>query len=363
MRPSNALFIALLFAAGPLVVQAQSSKFGPSEVMLRDAKHKEPKSGVQIGPGNTIAIQSGVGTPTTINVLSFGKNGALLAAGKDFGRVVVWDVTSKKFFCALDTGQGIVHAVAISPDGQILATAGEGDSFKLRLWHLPDGKLLKTYDSSAGFIHSIAFGPTGEWIVFAENSGPTKVIDLATGKVLLELKDTSFPILSTDGTVLMTTNKTELTIWKTSDWSKLRSLPRSPAYAVPLAVQPETDAFVYSCAGAFSLARLSTGEVLPTNQPSPPLPQFNLSAGGFAAVDTRAPDVLFGHSDGRLWLWDTKSGKTCTSEVLYSESGALSPDGTLLAGAKDNSIFAQGQSPDGVLLWDTQRLVQSCGLR
>src|SRR2546429_340249 len=88
------------------------------EVMLRDAKHKEPKSGVQIGPGNTITIQSGVGTPTTINVLSFGKNGALLAAGKDFGRVVVWDVANKKFLCAVETGQGIVHAVAISPDGQ-----------------------------------------------------------------------------------------------------------------------------------------------------------------------------------------------------------------------------------------------------
>lgn len=362
MRPSNALLIALLFTAGPLVVQAQSSKFGSPEVMLRDAKHKEPKSGVQIGPGNTIAIQSGVGTPTTINVLSFGKNGALLAAGKDFGRVVVWDVASKKFLCAVNTGQGIVQGVAISPDGQTLASAGEGDNFKLKLWHLPDGKLVKTYDSSAGFIHSVAFGPTGGWIVFAENGGPTRVLDLATGRVLLELKDASFPVLSTDGTVLMTANKTEFTIWKTSDWSKVRSLPRSPAYAVPLAVNPETDTFVYSYAGAFSLARLSTGEVLPTNELSA-LPKFNLSAGGFAAVDAGAPDLVFGHSDGRLWVWDTKSGKTCTSEVLYSESGALSPNGTVLVGAKDNSIFAQGQSPDGVLLWDTQRLAQSCGLR
>ena len=363
MRLSVALFIALLFAGSPLALQAQLSKFGSPEAMLRDAKHKEPKSGVQIGPGNTIAIQSGVGTPTTINVLAFGKNGALLAAGKDFGRVVVWDVASKKFLCAVDTGQGIVHGVAISPDGQTLATGGEGDDFKLKLWHLPDGKLIKTYDSSAGFIHSVAFGPTGEWIVFAENGGPTRVLDLATGKVLLALKDTSFPVLSTDGSVLMTADKADFTIWKTSDWSKVRSLPRSPAYAVPLAVNPETDYFLYSYAGAFYLARLSTGELLPTNQPSPPLPKFNLSAGGFAAVDAGAPDLVFGHSDGRLWVWDTKSGKTCTSEVLYSESGALSPDGTLLVGAKDNSIFAQGQSPDGVLLWDTQRLAQSCGLR
>lgn len=361
MRPSSALVIALLFAACPFVVQAQSSKFGPPEVMLRDAKHKAPKSGVQIGPGNTIAIQSGVGTPTTINVLSFENNGALLAAGKDFGRVVVWDVANKKFLCAVDTGQGIVRGVAISPDGQTLATAGEGDNFKLKLWHLPDGKPITTYDSSAGFINSVAFGPSGEWIVFAENGGPTRVLDLATGKGLLELKDTAFPVLSTDGTILITANKTEFIIWKTSDWSKLTSLPRSPAYAVPLALDSGTDTFVYSYAGAFSLGRLSTGEVLPTNQLSP-LPKFNLSAGGFAAVDTGAPDLVFGHSDGRLWVWDTKSGKSCTSEVLYSESGALSPDGTLLAGAKNNSILAQGQSPDGVLLWNTQRLVQSCRL-
>src|SRR5712691_6490507 len=133
MRPSNALFVALLFAARPLVVQAQSSKFTPPEVMLRDAKHKEPKSGVQIGPGNTITIQSGVGTPTTINVLSFGKNGALLAAGKDFGRVVVWDVANKKFLCAVETGQGIVHAVAISPDGQTLASfCGESQNNRIK---------------------------------------------------------------------------------------------------------------------------------------------------------------------------------------------------------------------------------------
>jgi len=81
--------------------------------MLRDAKHKEQKSGVQLGPGNTLTIQQGVGTPTTINVLSFGKDGTLLAAGKDFGRVVVWDVVNRKFLCAIETGQGIVRAVAI----------------------------------------------------------------------------------------------------------------------------------------------------------------------------------------------------------------------------------------------------------
>jgi WD40 repeat protein len=329
--------------------------------MLRDAKHKAPESGVNIGPGNTITIQAGVGTPSTINVLSFGKNGALLAAGKDFGRVVVWDVVAKTFLCAVDTGQGIVHAVAISPDGQTLASAGEGDIFKLKLWHLPDGKLIKTFAGSAGYIQSIVFSPTGEWIVISENGGSTKVLELASGKTLRELKETYSPVLSPDTAVPMTVSRTAFSLWKTSDWTKLRELPRSPTYAVPLAVSPEADKFVFTSAGAFYLARFSTGELLTDRQP-PPLPKFNLGAGGFAAFDAgRAPSLLFGHSDGRLWAWDSKSGKTCTSDVLYSESGALSPDGALLAGAKDNSILARGQSPDGVLLWDTQRLAEGCG--
>jgi WD40 repeat protein len=330
--------------------------------MLRDAKHKEAKSGVKVDPGNTITIQSGVGTPSTINVLSFGKNGTLLAAGKDFGRVVVWDVVTKKFLCAVDTGQGIVHAVALSPDGQSVATAGEGDNFSLKLWHIPDGKLIKTYGNSVGYIHSIAFGAKGEWIVFSENGGSTQVLEVASGKTLLELKETFSPVLSPDTTLLMTVNKTAFSVWKTSDWSKLRELPRSPTYAVPLAVSPEDDKFVFTSAGALHLARLGTGELL-TDSQIPPLPKFNPAAGGFAAIDAGGtPSLVFGHSDGRLWAWDSKSGKTCESDVLYSESGALSPDGTLLAGAKDNSILAQGQSPDGVFLWNTQRLVKSCGL-
>jgi WD40 repeat protein len=361
MRSQRALLLILSFACTASVIVAQSAKTFPSpEFLLRDAKHKEPKSGVKVGPANTITIQSGVGTPTTINVLSFGKNGTLLAAGKDFGRVVVWDVAAKTFVCAVETEQGIVHAVAISPDGETLATAGEGDNFKLKLWHLPDGKLIKTYASSAGYIHSISFGPKGEWLVFSENGGSTKVLELASGKTLLELKETFSPVLSPDTAVLMTVNKTAFSLWKTSDWTKLRELPRSPTYAVPLAVNPEADKFVFTSAGAFYLARLSTGELL-TDSQTPPLPKFNLSAGGFAAFDAGgAPNLVFGHSDGRLWAWDSKSGKTCTSDVLYSESGALSPDGALLAGAKGNSIFAQGQSPDGVLLWDTQRLAKSC---
>jgi WD40 repeat protein len=358
----TALFSLLvgLASAGTMTLAQSAKSFPSAETMLKDAKHKEPKSGVQVGPDNSITIQSGVGTPTTINVLSFGKGGTLLAAGKDFGRVVVWDVENHKFLCAADTGQGIVHAVAISPDGQTLASGGEGDKFSLKLWHLPDCRPLKRYDSFSGYIHSLAFDPNGAWLVVSDNAATTQVLDLATGKQLISLRDTYSPVLSPDGAILLAVNKIEFILWNTSDWTKQRVLPRAPTYAIPLALNPKADTFLITSAGTFQLVRLSTGELFP-NIPAQPLPKFNPAAGGFAAFDTAAPDLLFGHSDGRLWAWDSHTGQTCVSEVMYSESGSLSSNGSILAGAKDDSILAQGQSPDGVLIWDTKRLAEKCG--
>src|ERR1700704_3773801 len=125
------LILLLDITVGAALAQSVVT-FPLPDTILADVKHKEPKSGVQLGPGHTLTIQSGVGTPTTINVLAFSKDGKLLAAGKDFGRVIVWDFPSRKFLCAVDTGQGIVHAVAISADGQLMATGGEGDAFSLK---------------------------------------------------------------------------------------------------------------------------------------------------------------------------------------------------------------------------------------
>ena len=350
------LFFVVSLALREMVAQSVAG-FPPPDTILSDVKHKEPKSGVRLGPGNTLTIQSGVGTPTTINVLAFSKDSRLIAAGKDFGRVVVWDVPSRKFLCAVDTGQGIVHAVAVSADGQLMATGGEGDRFSLKLWHLPDGKLVRTYNYFNGYVRTATFSPDGTWIVVSDNAAVTHVLDITTDKQLAELKDMHSPVLSPQGDILMTVSKANFTLWSTSDWTQKRTLPRSPAYAIPLALSPEADSFVITSSGIFRLLRLSTGEPLPS-VPNPELPKFNGAAGGFAAFGTNG--ALFGHSDDRLWAWNTSTAQTCVSDLMYSESGSLSPDGTLLAGAKDNSILSQTRSGEGVWIWDTSKLAAKC---
>ncbi|HWF04512.1 MAG TPA: hypothetical protein VHA06_12550, partial [Candidatus Angelobacter sp.] len=285
------------------------------------------------------------------------KDSRLLAAGKDFGRVVVWNLPDHKFLCAIDTGQGIVRAVGLSSDGQLMATGGEGDRFSVKLWHLPDCALVRSYHYFNGYAHTLAFGPDGKWIVASDNASATHVLDSTADKQLLELKNQFASILAPTGDMLMTVDKANFHFWATSDWKEKRTFSRSPEYAFPLALNPDSDSFLITASGSFKLLRLSTGELL-QNAPLPELPKFNLADGGFAAFGGN--NTIFGHSDDRLWMWDTGKAQTCISELMYSESGALSSDGALLAGAKDNSVFAKERSGDGVWIWDTSKLRAKC---
>ncbi len=353
------LFAPFLIVGALIRTSAQTIQTFPDPTYrLADVKHKQAKSGVRVGPGNSITIMSGQGTPTTINVLAFSGDGRFLAAGKDFGRVAVWDVVSRQFVCAVETGEGIVTAVAVSKDGQWLATAGQGDNFRAKLWHLPDGKLVRTYDYFDGFLHTLAFGPNGKWLVAWSNDVKTHVLDTTQDKQVLVMDGVFSPLLSADGQTLLTVSRAEFDVWNTSNWTKLRSLPRPADFAVPLALDTQAETFVIASSGEFRLMRLTDGSLLP-NSPKPELPKFNPSAGGFASFRPGTP-LLFGHSDDRLWAWNSETGQTCVSGMMYSESGALSPDGLLLVGSKDNSIFAQNAGAGGVWLWNTDELTMKC---
>jgi len=352
---------ALLIAMGNASVSAQGVIPSPGSI-LYDAKHKEPKSGVEIH-GNQIVIRSGVGTPTTVNVLSFSRDGKLLAAGKDFGRVVVWDVTRRSFLCAIETSQGIVNAVAISPDDQVLATDGTNGDPGIKLWRLPDGKLLKNLGAGSSAVQKLVFGPDASSLIVAENNAVTYVLDTGSGERKLDLSGEWAPTLSLDGKALMTVSKADLILRSTNDWQKQGALPKLTKYVIPLALDTQLDTYIYGDAtdeNSFVAVCLGTGEMLP-NPRTVKLPKFNPSTGYFASLDPSS-GLVFGHSEGRLWVWDIRTGKTCTSQILYSEGGALSADGSILVGAIDNSIMAQDKVKPGIGVWETSAVRKSCGM-
>jgi WD40 repeat protein len=346
---------------GSLCAQAL---FPSPSAQLHDVKfkftepHPDRASRLRVVNGRIVGLPR---TPTQINSLAFSLDGKLLAAGKEYGRLVVWDVASKQIASIIDTGFTGVGRIAISPDNQFIAAAAETGP-GIKVWHIPDGQLATAVDNTHGNILQLIYMPnSNSLIVFSQS---TDVFNTTSGKLTGSFVDDRDPLLSTDGSTLLTMEGPEIVLRNTSDWTIQRTLHKLTESEVPVFLDVKQGVFLFKDVTddhVFIAARTSDGQLLP-NVKLANLPKSSLNFFDFAAIDPSS-GIAFGHSAGQLWALDLKTGKTCLSQQLFSESGALSPDGSLLAGAFEPEMPSDEQKKAGVGLWKTEDLARACHMQ
>ena len=65
-------------------------------------------------------------------------------------------------------GEGLLTALAFSPDGKLLASGSEDKT--IRLWRLPEGDLLKTLEGATRAVRSLVFTANGDLLVSADGA-------------------------------------------------------------------------------------------------------------------------------------------------------------------------------------------------
>jgi WD40 repeat protein len=331
--------------------------FPAPDMSLLDTKHKEPKSGVQL-QGGQLTIMSGVGTPTVINALSFSADGSKLAAAKDFGRVVIWNVPERKFLRALETNQGIVDAVAMGPDGKTVTTGGKGDDFSVKIWDVATGKILKELRNNRAPIISLEYDDTGQWLVIADNAGVLRAFNISGWEPPFTLNGVRAARMSQDRKSLVTVDEKEIATWSCASWSKLQANPVPKGFPLLVAAHTAEDRLGIYQFKSMRIVRGSTGDVL--------LERADFFPKNFTWRPTFAEfssdgTLLYASMDGRLWLWNIEKNQACSTPTMYSGTAAVSLDGRWFAGAKDDSILSKERT-DGVWIWDTQHLAKSCAV-
>lgn len=277
--------------------------------------------------------------PRVVACAAVSPDGALVATGGgkygEPGEVALWEVSTGRRVRLVGEhppvgeDQGTPRALAFSPDGSLLATAGAS----ARLWKTATGAFVRDFGpGKVAGLSALAFSPDGRTLawgsgVFAHLCGPemdtvprgeVRLFDVDSGKLQLELKD-----------------------------------PRQPAFA------PGVSEIVFSPDGGTLAVRTSvvrtwerrTGKLLHTfyqegkQYVTPSRPNGSPASLAFTADGKRLGIGVRAHVGGHVELWDRATGGYVATLGGGHRRGVaslrLSPDGLALA-----------SGGGGVRVWD-----------
>jgi WD40 repeat protein len=173
--------------------------FSPDGKILCAASLGGPVTLLDVGTG---AIRRTLAAKRVVSV-AFSPDGKQVAAatagGKGLNEVRLWEAGTGKLLRTIPQGRG---AIAFSPDGKLLATAGEDNA--VSIWDAGTGKLKRTLKGKPAGV--ITFSRDGKTLACIEGqAGAVSLRDVATGERVRKLDDgpVSQAAFSQDGKVLV----------------------------------------------------------------------------------------------------------------------------------------------------------------
>lgn len=246
-----------------------------------------------------------------------------------------------------------VNSVAITPDGQLLASGG--DDKIIRLWNSDTGQVLRTFPGHSQAVNCVTFSFQGNLLASASDDKTIKLWNYETEEEIFTLAGHSHAVksvaFSPDSQILASGSwdKT-IKLWDASTGAELCSLSGHKLQVSAIAFSP--DGRLLASASFDRTVRLY---LLPSSQPSELRSLPNLQATalhttlsghcGHVFCVAFSPDgktIATGSNDNTIKLWDTNSGQATRTLLGHSWSVvavAFSPDGeTLLSGSWDKTV-------------------------
>jgi WD40 repeat protein len=135
----------------------------------------------------------------TVGTLHFSADGRSLTALGDDGKARIWDVATGKELPRLPApvkGEGCLHV--LSPDGKTWASAASDLPTKQRthdivLWDASTGAKRPLLVGDGGYVSALAFSPDSGTL-YSWSGSKIRFWDVATGKQLRELRDVGLPL-------------------------------------------------------------------------------------------------------------------------------------------------------------------------
>jgi WD40 repeat protein len=291
--------------------------------------------------GHAIAVHSVAVSPS----------GELIASAGADGTVKLWRMSDGALLRTLTGHEGDVNGVAFSPDGSYVASAGSDGT--VRVWRTQDGRLLHTLTHGGGIVLSVAFAPNGQLLASGGEDGTVKLWRVATGAAERTIHAhelwVSSVAFSPNGSLLASASADgTVKLWQVANGQPVGDIQAHDLWVTCIAFSPNGQLLASSGEdGTVKLWRVSDGELTRTLNYSPDAPAFSVA---FSSDGSR---LAAGGGANYIRVWRVSDGtlqRTLTGHTAQVVSVVFAPSSPLLVSGGADSAIRVWQADTGALL-------------